>query len=63
MNLLIDIGNTQVKIALAIAGDIQRFSAYQGSVSGTISEITKSNPGIGNCIVVKSGVYPEGWKE
>ncbi len=63
MNLLIDIGNTQVKLALANAGVIERFPAIHESSRRTLSEIIKSNSGIENCIVVKSGTYPEGWKD
>jgi len=63
MNLLIDIGNTHVKIALANSGAIQRLGIVHESASRSISEIIELNPGIENCIVVKSGAYPEGWKE
>jgi type III pantothenate kinase len=63
MNLLIDIGNTQVKLALASDGEIHPLqSGYIGECE-SINMLIKANPGINNCIVVKSGAFPKGWEE
>jgi len=63
MNLLIDIGNTQIKLAISNNSVIQRFDVFQRSSHQSISEIIANYPGLTNCIVVRSGSYPEDWEE
>jgi type III pantothenate kinase len=63
MNLLIDIGNTQVKLALVHSGEIQRLQTLDVLKAEPIYEILKTKPGIAKCIVVRSGAYPRGWQK
>jgi type III pantothenate kinase len=61
MNLLIDIGNTQIKLAIAGSDGIQRFQAIELSRPEFLSEVLRTTPAIDKCIVVRSGEYPRGW--
>jgi type III pantothenate kinase len=63
MNLLIDIGNTQVKLALADNGKIQHLQTLNATNAGSLIEFLKTKPIPEKCIVVQSGDYPKGWQE
>jgi type III pantothenate kinase len=63
MNLLIDIGNTLVKLALADSGSIERLQSINASNAGSIIEFLKTKPKTDKCIVVRSGDYPKGWQK
>ena len=63
MNLLIDVGNTQVKLAIAHSGEILRLPTVNSSKAGPLREILKTQSKINNCILVQSGLFPSGWEE
>ena len=54
MNLLIDIGNTQVKVALGQPGEIRRLQSLDVANPEPLTFLLKSLSGIDNCIVVCS---------
>ncbi|QQS49992.1 MAG: type III pantothenate kinase [Bacteroidota bacterium] len=63
MNLTIDIGNTQVKIALFLGNKIVSSMQIQELTSETIGNILKKYPQTDKCILSASGLIPEGTVE
>jgi len=63
MNLVIDIGNTRVKIGLFLKDKLLKNKAYDSFNLNSLQSIFKENPGIENSILCSVKKYPSAFKK